>query len=168
MGKLFGVILLVTATSALGLWYSALLGERVRLLVLLDSLLDDFAISIRFQSQPLLELFSVSVGNPRYGKLSFLPEVAKGLENGRPFPEVWREALSAWKSPLTDSDRIPFLALAESLGASDQQGQESVLATTRRHIAGQAEEAREIYRNKGKLYRSLGVLGGIFLAILLL
>jgi len=83
------------------------------------------------------------------------------------FRESWAAAAdSLYELDKTDREIIKSVGL--SLGNSDIRGQLSMLEANSALLCRNADEAREQYIKKGKLYRSCGVLGGLFAAIMIM
>ena len=69
---------------------------------------------------------------------------------------------------LTGEDYPPLLALSEVIGAYDAKAQSDAIGISRELLRENERQAREQSRTSGKLSRSLGLLGGIALAILVI
>jgi stage III sporulation protein AB len=69
---------------------------------------------------------------------------------------------------LSENERAIVKSVGLSLGTSDIQGQLSMLDVNVQLLDKHCEQAGEQYIKKGKLYRSVGVLTGVLLAILLI
>ena len=90
------------------------------------------------------------------------------------------DVLSAWKTAMEQARRedAGFCALheeelaileeyAQSLGGSDRETQGKNAALAQQRLGAVLKEAENIYKSKGRIYRSIGVLSGIAVAILL-
>lgn len=84
--------------------------------------------------------------------------------------EAWRLSIEKNKDcmPLEESDWAVISEFGEMIGKSDIHNQESVLELARESLGVLEQEARETVKTKGKLYRSMGVLSGAAIVILLI
>jgi stage III sporulation protein AB len=101
----------------------------------------------------------------QYPLLSFLASCRDSMADGKPFPESWREALQEKTLPV--KAREILLPLADELGGADLDSQLSALRYAISRLGELAAREQEYLNAHGKLYRSLGALAGIALAILL-
>ena len=94
-------------------------------------------------------------------RLPFLPACSSRCEAGEPFPDAWRSALeeSAGKMHLSQEECALLLAFGGRLGATDLEGQLAHCALHFKEVNRMLEEARAQERVKGRLYRSLSMLG---------
>jgi len=69
---------------------------------------------------------------------------------------------------LEEAERSIIKSIGLSLGTSDIEGQLSMLEVNSQLLSDYGDEAHEQYMKKGKLYRTFGVLAGMFMAILII
>lgn len=166
--KYAGIILLILSSGLTGILLSKRLGERVELLRRTLAMLDRFSTQIRWQASTVEELLRSELRQGGGERLSFLEHIA-GEPQGGPFPDAWKRALGEWKNPaLEKEDRLLLETIGETLGSSDVEGQLASIALQKETCARLLEQAAHDRERKGKLYRSLGVLAGVFVSILLL
>lgn len=172
MIRILGAVLLGGSCAGLGLLESLRLKKRIdqlRVLIRIASFLEG---EIAFARTTLPEALR-SVGGRTASPFSeFLGELARQLEtsSGKTFGELLRQSVAAHleDSELGREDLEDFCEAAVHLGYLDGKMQVHILETYRK------EQERKVLRLTGelpakqKLYRSLGILGGIFLVILLL
>lgn len=100
--------------------------------------------------------------------LTFLPVCLSFHQNGMAFPAAWRESL---KDPaldvLTEEERQILSDIGDVLGSTGLQGQLDQLHLLQIRLKNQLDVASQHYATSGKLYRSLGLMGGVLLVILL-
>lgn len=100
--------------------------------------------------------------------LTFLPVCLSFHQNGMAFPAAWRESL---KDPaldvLTEEERQILSDIGDVLGSTGLQGQLDQLHLLQIRLKNQLDAASQHYATSGKLYRSLGLMGGVLLVILL-
>lgn len=144
-----------------GLYRSAELKRRERLLAELIRLLESMAVQIRYRALPLAELFaelSVTVDS------EFLQLT---IDNGK-LTMNWREAWNKTVSefPELTGERDILVAVGNSLGNSDTAGQLAMLELNKELLTARLAEAADTASRKGTMYRSVGVLSGLGLAII--
>ncbi|MDN5294298.1 MAG: stage sporulation protein [Eubacteriales bacterium] len=87
-----------------------------------------------------------------------------------PASEAWARALqeidNTWA--LTAADTAILRDLGPNLGTSDRQDQSRYLQMAMKQLEGELGRAEELASKNGRLWRWLGLLGGLFLALLLL
>lgn len=117
-----------------------------------------------------------SAGNPVGKRVdgvlgSLFLETAATLESqpGEPFSAIWRNAVSEMegKTALSKSDRQTLENLGEHLGFLDRETQERTLLLYLEQVDTELQVLREHRQERCRLYTSLGVMGGLFLAVIL-
>lgn len=103
---------------------------------------------------------------------SFFRETGKklGLLPGLPFLEVWKEMGQRYleESPLKKEDWDLLWQLGVQLERMEPGDRSGIFGALEQRIRTALSEASEEYREKAQLYKRLGMMGGIFLVILLL
>lgn len=101
--------------------------------------------------------------------LLFIQEVLHLTEQGTPFPTAWIQGVRAAKNhmALTEEDTALVLRFGEMIGSTDLDGQLDQIGLLEEQLRQAIQQAGEKCVSTGKLYRSLGVLSGIALVILL-
>lgn len=170
MLKLAGALLLVAASSYVGLMISQRLKDRILILRQLSHMVDAIALKIRWEGAAINEIAVQLKDNPSLDRLTFLTNLSANVgrsEHPTPFDALWSESVRGWNAPLNASDRRMLLNISDGLGTSDIEGQLSWQNRCRAEIAYACEHAEAEYTRKAKLYRTLGVIGGAFAAIVL-
>jgi stage III sporulation protein AB len=121
------------------------------------------ALLIRHRALPLGDLFTEL---SHYGLIRSLIR-NRETEAGSSFRESWYCAADEL-TELGESERAIVKSIGRSLGTSDTDGQLAMLAVNSALLTKHGDEAHEQYIKKGKLYRSFGLLAGLFTAILLM
>ncbi len=162
--KLVGLLCLVLACAGAGVYAAGRLKREVTAFEQLISLTEQCAAVIRCQSPELPELLR-QLGD--MGQFHFPDVVRRGLSPGKPPVELWHNAV--WSdSAVPKAARETICSLGEVLGTTDVSGQLSAIALHRERLERAAAESRERCLRQGKLYRSLGLLGGALVAVLLM
>ncbi|WP_249281936.1 stage III sporulation protein AB [Ligaoa zhengdingensis] len=148
-----------------GLFQAARLRVRTTRLEETIGLVGMIASDLRYTCAPMenivRRLTSVSDALP------FLTACAEYTQKGEPFPNAWRQALKEAPSGLDEEDVKILRKLGLTLGAVDLDGALSELDYAKFALGKRYEEARERQRKLGGLYRTLGVLAGFAIVIVL-
>lgn len=91
-------------------------------------------------------------------------------QQGEPFNQIWKEEVDRLDADtaLTKTDRQSLAALGEHLGFLDSEMQERNLLLYLEQLDLVIGELRSHRQERCRLYTSLGVMSGMFLAVLLL
>lgn len=84
------------------------------------------------------------------------------------FPEAWQNAVKEAEMKLGAEDAALLLSMSDILGASDSQGQLNMLDMIEQSFKRSLIEAEKDATVKGKMYRSLGILCGLGLGVVIL
>lgn len=156
--KLLGLISLMAACAGIGLVESHKLKERTVFLEGFIAFLNYSESHIRYGMCPVQELiFSCR------RQLPVLEACAGYLEEGLAFPQAWSR--SANEKGGKDSKLIREFGFG--LGVTDLEGQLTHIRLYQKLTADRLRQAQDCLEKKGKLYRQLGVLGGISVALVL-
>ena len=102
---------------------------------------------------------------------SFFEMVGKQLEElpGTPFHQVWEEKGKEYLEglPMHQEDFDLITQTGIQLGHLDAGENSTMLTVFEKPLEALIEEAKAEYQSKAQLYRRLGVMGGIFLVIIL-
>lgn len=169
--KLVGCILIVTGTSGYGIWLAARYGERLETLEQLRQMIFLLKGQILYANAPLEEAFE-TVGRRTEGAAAALfSKVAERIreQEGEPFIQIWKEEIAGLGPgpALTGKDRQTLSGMGEHLGFMDRDMQERNLLLYLEQLDLEIQNLREHKQERSRLYTSLGVMGGLFLAILL-
>jgi stage III sporulation protein AB len=124
-------------------------------------LLESMAVQIRYRELPLGDLFGVLSGG------AFLQRT---IDNSGFTMNNWRSAWNAAADELftVDGDREILLSIGNALGGSDTAGQIAMLELNRELLQARLREAAEMSARKGAMYRSVGLLTGLGLAVIVI
>lgn len=155
------IFCIITLTCTLiGFEFSASLRRRVTYLTQLQRALLEIEDAIGFLLLPLKEI---------YARLALEPGAVGALfQNAAPGDSASFEKALSSIGDLTRSDREILSSLGTFLGSSDRDNQLKNLQLCQKRLEENLSAAKENRKTNGRLYQSLGVLGGLFLAIVLL
>ena len=162
--KLLGAALLLGAGTLCGCSAAQQLDRRVQRLRLLRSLLLSMISELRSVLPLIPALLRTLAAQPAYADLHFLQAAAADAEQ---FPVCWRNAVSNDKK-LPQDERSILQRVGEILGSCALEGQLAALELCLERITDMQREAEQCAAKKGSLYRSMGVLAGMFAVILIL
>jgi stage III sporulation protein AB len=125
----------------------------------LINLLEQMAVQIRYQALPLGELFAYFKGNV------FIDTVIEQADEQN-WRNAWGKAVNNFPE-LDSGDKEILKAIGNSLGNSDTMGQTAMLELNKNLLTARLSEASENVVRKGAMYRSVGLLTGLGLAIII-
>ncbi len=168
--KLLGAILVMTASCGIGFLYAGELKKRKTELEELHILMKLFLGDIRYMRTALPEAISKAMLRHQGSYSAFLQEIADVMSQspGIAFSDIWKTAVvnSLRQSSLNDTDKQRLIRFGETISYADR---ESIISCFEQYIEELREEINETHRvagTKAKLYRSLGVLAGVFIVVL--
>jgi stage III sporulation protein AB len=170
--KLLGSILVMAASTYLGFTLSRECAARPIQLRTLQSLLQMLENEISYLSSVLTEAFE-KIGKSTNSEIGlFFSEAAAMLTNGTGLTaaQAWEQAVEnkLGRTALNREDGEMLKAFGKLLGSSDREGQIKNIRLTADHMKLQEQKAEESRRRNEKMYRSLGVLGGLAIVIILM
>ncbi|BCJ95721.1 stage III sporulation protein SpoAB [Anaerocolumna cellulosilytica] len=170
--KFVGCVLILTSSAGMGWYFSSELKGRIQDLRDLKRLIFLLRGDIRYANTPLPEAVqALSVRHDgKYKK--FLANIADRLNElgGISFCTIWKEAVGKelGNTSLSKKDLNNLAQFGENLGYLDKDMQ---INTIDLYISQLEDEIKDISKNvkeKSYLYNSLGILGGIFITIIML
>lgn len=172
MLKLSGSILVIGATTLLGMKRAAELREQYRQLEYLRQLFYHIQSEIRYARSPLGEIF-IHIGRNAedpYG--TWLQELGRMLETreGGTFSLLWKTSIRECLKTcaLTETELLRLQELGERLGLSDIEFQIGAVEIYLTQLTRSLDEVRGEMKTKVRLYHCLGVMSGMLIVILLL
>ncbi|MDD3253118.1 MAG: stage III sporulation protein AB [Lachnospiraceae bacterium] len=170
--KFTGAILIIAGSAGYGYSLAARYGQRLRELEQLRQMIFLLKGQITYASAPLQEAFEV-VGDRTEGALSRLfGRVAGRIEaqQGEAFYRIWQEEVAGSEQDglaMEQSDRQVLGELGEHLGFLDKEMQERNLLLYLEQLDLRIGDLRAHKTERCRIYSSLGIMGGLFLTILL-
>lgn len=168
--KILLAVLVVGGCSAVGFGKSSSLSNRVHSLKQSLLMTEKMQACLQYERMTTPELIFLLSRMQSMERLIFLPVCYQMLTQGKPFPSSWKEALEQTyqQMNLEKEDRSTIALIGELLGSTDAQSQSEELGMIQSLLKQCLETAEQGQKEKGKLYRSLGILSGIGLAILMI
>jgi len=168
--KLLGAILVMTASCGIGFLCAGEITKRKKELEEQYTLMRLILGDIRYMRATLPEAINKAIIRHQGSYAEFLRTTADMLAEapGISLSDIWKRAVgkSLQQSSLNESDKQMLKSFGESLSVADR---ENVMLCFEQYISELKEEINDISRVAGtkiKLYRSLGVLAGVFIVVL--
>ena len=172
MLKIAGAGLGIFSCSALGYSKSIHMTRRLQQLREIEKMVFLILGEITYRREALPEALGTVAYRLPEPLAGFLKEVseAAGQYQGACFQEIFREKAKTYLSgtALCPKDLEEFLQLGAYLGYLDITMQKNTITLYLEQLKREMENLQREMPAKQKLYRSMGTLGGIFLAIMLL
>lgn len=162
------------SAGGFGIWSARQWRERLRLLEKLRQMIYFLKGEITYSHAPLAEALE-RVGKREPGPLGRLfTAAALGIcrQEGESLQEIWSREVKALSSPqvrlpLTDEDLKQLEELGGNLGYLDVDMQERTLGLYLERLDLAIGYLRTNQKEKCRLYTSLGIMGGMFLVIVM-
>ena len=164
MQKIIGAILIILASGGIGVTKGLELQKYLRELELLKQLFWMLKREIQYTKAPFSEAFS-HIGRRMEGAQGeWLLYLAEQIEEkaGATFFELWTE------SQLKNKDKEELKAIGMQMGYLDEQMQLGTIDLYLEQLSFVIQKTREELVMKKRLCNCLGVMGGIFLVIILI
>lgn len=168
--KIIGAAALICATSLIGFSMAADCSKRPRTLRELQALLQMLENEISYLSNLLSEAFYRIYEGSKSEAAVLFKAAAENLESsGVTADQAWEDAVedNFSKLSLNKEDKAVLVSFGKMLGNSDLEGQLNNIKLITSQLKLQELKAEEMKRKNEKMYRSLGVLSGLAIAILL-
>ena len=114
------------------------------------------------------DLIGRLAGFHEFAKTDYIADTAQRLRHGERFSEAWAKALGASEVPFDDEDRRILLLVGGILGASDLESQLNGLSHCAEQLKMRLRADQPKVEERSKLARTIGLLAGVCLAVLLL
>ncbi|WP_203361786.1 stage III sporulation protein SpoIIIAB [Bacillus sp. REN10] len=169
--KWIGALFILFGSFWIGTEQGRKLSERTKQIRLLKSALQALEAEIVYGHTPLHESarkLSERLPPPIASLFSSFAHLLTTTEMDA--PSAWRQSLNAiWPyTELKEEERSILLEFGDTVGKHDRLTEQKQILLTLTHLARQEQEAAEKYKQYGKLYRNLSVIGGLFIVLLLL
>ena len=164
MQRLLGSLLIITATTCGGLLYSAELKEYLDKLLYIRHVIYLIQGEMEYTNAPLSEVF---------GKISrWMKAMEREVEtrSQRGFTKIWNQSIDKYLGELhlKSTHSIQLKELGTFLGQLDKETFQSTMQMYLNRLELEIEKVREGMASKRRISSWLGVMGGIFLVVILL
>lgn len=170
--KGIGALLVMVSCMGLGMQTAQQLKERRKVLEVLKRMISQLKGEILYRNLPLPAAF-LQAGERNSGPAAGLfLAVAKRMEEavGESFGEVWKAETEAFfqNGLLAEGEKEGLRAFGACLGYLDRDMQERTMDFYLDELAQAVEALKKAEPEKCRLFRGLGVLGGLFLTVIFL
>ena len=167
MLKYIGLAVIITITSFAGCYFSSALKTRLINLKKINFLIDEIIILLRYKASTVYEITDCLANNERFADFYFLRNIY--VNSSISFQQNWNNAVKSQPPSNLKANDLEILAdIGKNLGTSDMEGQLSMLSLQRAELENIISAAEMDCEKKSKLYRSLGVLAGAFISVMLI
>lgn len=170
--KIIGSICIITASTLMGFSYSGHLAGRITDLRLVHRLLLMLRGEVEYASSTFSEAFSSMRGRFEEPWKGFLTEVSVRLDSleGQTFGTIWKEMVVLHLSDcdLTSKDIELLVQFGDQMGYLDKTMQLNTIDSYSNQISEEIKTLQSQLPVKCRLYNTLGIIGGIFLTIVIL
>lgn len=168
--KIFGMVLVLFSCSGIGIMYGYLYKKRVEELEELKSGISFLKNEIFFSLMPLPEAFEI-VGSRMNGAIKRLfTEMHELLKNNhyKPLDQLNENSIKKMlsESCLNGKDKNSVFTMIKSMGSLDKDSQMNHLEIYIKYFENQIEKARREEEKNNKLFKTLGILSGIFIIVI--
>lgn len=168
--RIAGAVCTVAGASGLGFWLAGQYTRRLEELLKLRQMIFLLKGQILYANATLAEAFE-EVGSRTEGALSELFKKAASRmrqQEGEMFGDIWQDEVMTCGNPvLTKTDMQELAGLGAHLGYMDRDMQERTLLLYLEQLDLTIDGLRQQKQERCRMYSSLGVMGGLFLTILL-
>jgi len=172
MLKLLGALLVITACTALGIKSVIKKRDTIKALKELRSALSEISRAINFQMDPLPEVICRLSREQFKEPDSFLNRLSNAIKRDKsePLSRLWQSTAKDFSQENALPDRAKHLlnTLGESLGKMDYETELERLSAGQASLSELIAETENDYTKTEKMTKSLSILLGIFIVILLL
>lgn len=172
MLKLFGALLVLGSSAGLGVSIGLDAKKRLMELKCLKQMMYMLRGEMKYTKNPLPEAFASMCERLGPPFSDFLQAVSEelNLRNGKSLETIWQEKAGLlWgKTHFLKKDQERFLRLAEGLGYLDQEMQLAHIDFFVEELELEIKSSHEALGNRLRLCNCLGVMGGVFLLIVML
>lgn len=161
--KIFGCVLIALTGFGVGCILTKRLSLRLDFMNKFSVFISLLQTQIRYNGS---EIYSLVIS---CAKSSDLP-LFNHADIIEPFSEFWKSEIIKYqkKFGLNNSDKELLLEFGSGLGTTDIEGQLSHLELYRSIFQKRLQERQSEFKDKSKIYRALGLFGGISTALIIL
>ena len=163
MIRIIGIVLIMLTGANCGCYLSSRVKGHIKTLETINDMLRETQVMIRFNAVTFKELILHLQGCFGISKLKFLSFDAEKSD----IRESIIFAIKQNEDGLTQEENERLCCFFMGFGTTDIDGQLSMVERYQHYFADRLEKVRDEGLKKCRLYNSLGVLGGAFVAVML-
>ena len=170
MFKIIGLGLVICGCTAMGMAAGNEMERRIRDLEEIIKMLEFLEGEIGYANAVLAESFCHVARRMRKPFSFFLENMAEHMERfeGDTLQKIFAQHVQKdlRQTALHPEDREALIGFGEQLGYLDVKMQLTAIAHYKSQLTKACAQAQEHYRKNSKMYRYLGLMGGLFLAVI--
>ena len=164
--KFINLILIVLVSSYIGIFKSKKFSNRVIELKKVKSSLGFFKSKIEFTYEPVKEIFE-DISKLIYENNENIFKCFNDNLEKMDCTDAWSYAVNNTYTNLKEDDKEIILMLGKLLGKTDKNGQISEIDLVSKFLDKQINDSEEDKQKNEKLYKTLGVVCGLVIAIVM-
>ena len=165
--KFVDIIFILVICSYLGVYKSKKFENRVIELNKFQNALVMFKGKVEFTYEPLKNIFE-EISRIIYDDSDNIFKNVFNKSNSKSISELWNEEIKSINNSLNNEDREIIKMLGKMMGKTDVKGQISEIDLTMSLIERQIQKAEKEKAKNSKLYKTMGVVLGLGICIILL
>lgn len=165
--RIIGALMFSLAGGVAGVSFSERVRNELELCRSIRAMLLNTSVIIRCRASDVYTIASELKQDRSLQRLTFLQKIPEEYTPEENFREVWYEALELQKNLPEDARRI-LSEFGAVIGQSDIEGQLVSIDALSENASILEKKYSGIYSQKGRLYRSVGMLFGIMVGILII
>ena len=165
--RIISAIMFTVAGATAGIYFSERLKSDLSFCRNIHEMFMNTAVIIRCSAVDVYSIGAELRRNKKFYRLDFLQAIPEKYSPEHNFREVWINSVKSQKN-LPDDVQGLLCDFGYVLGQSDIEGQLSSIATLTEKAGILEKKYSDIYIQKGRLYRSIGILFGIMTGILII
>lgn len=168
MVKLIGIAVILTVSALIGNHCAETLAKRISILKSVEYMLEEMELLIRFRAANVYEIMDSLQNSPQLDNLDFIKYAAEHSSENMPFDHLWEKSIAEYnESCLKAEDTALIESIGKDIGKSDLEGQISIIKLKKNELSALISCSEKEYTGKAGMYRSIGILGGALVSILL-
>lgn len=165
--RIIAAVMFSAAGGMTGIYFSERLKSDLDFCRNIHEMFMNTAVIIRCSACDVYSIGAELKKNKKFQRFVFLQAIPEKYNPEHDFREIWINAVKSQKN-LPDDVKKLLCDLGSVLGQSDIEGQLASLDTLTEKAGISEKKYSEIYSNKGRLYRSVGILLGVMTGIIII
>ena len=167
VAKCICLVFILLISTSLGIKISQKYKKREFELKEIKSALNMFKSKIKYTYEPIPDTF-MDISENYSCNVSNIFRIASLNMKEKSAGEAWNEAVESTYTNLNSEDRNVLKSLSKMLGKTDLEGQLKEIELTENFLNYQIEKAETERQKNEKLYKTLGIVAGVGIVIILI
>lgn len=165
--RIISAVMFTVMGGTAGIYFSERLKSDLSFCRNIHEMFMNTAVIIRCSAVDVYSISTELRKNKKFQRFDFLQAIPEKYNPEEDFREIWINAVKSQKNLPEDVKNI-LCDFGQILGQSDIEGQLASIETLTEKAGILEKNYSDIYSQKGKLYRSIGMLFGIITGILII